>query len=122
MEFKRLGLVEQEKLQFISLLEDDIISNFFKKLGNYNLIYKGDIQSTIQHFGLIAYNILLSVLDNDQLFSLFSVPNSQHRWILINKDGVIIRKSKQTFDSILECERKGKWILALYPDFEILVE
>ena len=122
LEFRALDDCERAKMVYISILEPEVEKRFREKLKSFHLIHGGEILSAIEHFGSVAYNIMLAVLDNEQLTSLFFIPNQQYRWIFLNKEGQIIRKSKRTFDSVNECERKANWILSFYPDLQFLVE
>jgi hypothetical protein len=122
MNFKELNNNQQQNLCYVSLLEDHHLQCFYNKLSNYNLLYKREIYSTLEQLGSVAYNTLLSILDNEQLFSLFIIPDSQYRWILVDKHGHIVRKSKRTFSSLNECQQKGLWISKLYSEHSMLVE
>jgi uncharacterized protein YegP (UPF0339 family) len=99
----------------VSLIGDDICKNFFDKLREYNMGFSSDILfEVVTNYGSIGYNILLSVLNNEQLYSLLWIPDTKFRWVLLNKNGNILHKSKRFYSSKNECLLKGKIISRMY--------
>lgn len=123
MNFLPLDKSQSINMCYISLFDTNICENFFEQLNMYNLSVKGNnIYEVVTNYGSIGYNILLSCLDNEQLYSLFWIPDTKFRWVLLNKNGNIIRKSRRQYSSKNECILKGKITTCMYNDVQVVIE